>query len=53
MEDLEVMKLFESLDHLYEDLPDVLLAEARAQLRLLVYLRREIAVGCEFHHDAV
>ena len=37
MQNFEVVKLFESFDHLYEDLPDEGLAEAVALLLLSGY----------------
>ena len=37
MEDFEVMQLFESFDHLYKDMPDVVLAKAFGELLLFGY----------------
>ena len=53
MQNFEVMKLFESFDHLYENLPDEGFTEAVALLLLSGYFERKIAVGYKFHHDTV
>ena len=53
MQYFKLMQLFESLDHLYENVPDVSLSKALVLGLLLVYLGREITVAGIFHHNTV
>ena len=53
VEDFEVVELFESFEHLNEDVPDELFFEGLGRLLLFGYSSREIAVVCKFHHNAV
>jgi hypothetical protein len=53
MEDVEFVKLLETLDEADEDIPDGLLGHLRALLQVAGYLSCEVAVACEFHHNTV
>lgn len=53
MEDVHLMQLFESLDEMDEDVPNGLFGHLCALLEVLCNLSCEVAVACEFHHDAV
>ena len=53
MHDLQIVQRFESTYHLDEDLPYVLLAEARVKLLVLLDLLEEVAVVSVLHDYAV
>lgn len=53
MENVHLVQLFESLDEMDEDIPDGFFRHLRALLEVLCNLSCEVAVACEFHHDAV
>ena len=53
MQYFELMQLFEPLDHLYEDMPDVGLTKALIEGLLFGYLSGEITVAGIFHHNTV
>jgi hypothetical protein len=53
VEDVEVMKFFETESNLYEGLPDIILGEKGLILLVGYYLLVEVAVIQELHYYAV
>lgn len=52
VQNLEVVKGFESEDHLDEQTPELVLRESGMMLDVVVYFAHEVAALREFHDDA-